>query len=100
MADNYKASSYVESSYLAGGWRYRILRVVKNTGEVAFMGFLSYKAAGSEGEVRFICLREYDSIDQAREAVYERLPSNVLALVSMMKHPPVHPQEVSDEVFT
>lgn len=83
MTGSYKEATCIEGSYLAGGWRYRVLRVVKNTGEIAFTGLLSYDSINGKGEVRFICLSEYSTPEETRAAAYEKLPSTARALMKV-----------------
>ena len=85
MTSSYKQSTYVEGGYLAGGWRYRIQHVVKSDGEPAYTGLLSYNEPTKD--LRFVCLSEYSTLEQVRSAVYENLPSDARALLSVMKWP-------------
>lgn len=87
MANSYRESTYVEGGYLAGGWRYRIQQVVKSDGEPAYTGLLSYEGAPKGRDLRFVCLSEYSTLDQARSAVYENLPSATRALMRVLKWP-------------
>ena len=81
--DTSTGAIFVEGSYLADGWRYRIVSVVKDTGALVFTGILSYYGPGAQREHRFICLTEYSTIEEARVAAYEKLPSRARTLLEI-----------------
>ena len=80
--NDYPTTAYVEGNTLGGGWSYRINRVIKNEGQVAYSALLTHEDRLARADRLYLWLAEFDTLDEARRAATE-----VLGQWSAVRHP-------------
>src|SRR5262245_20609152 len=67
------SSVYLEGNSLGGGWSYRINRVVKPMGELAYTAILTHEDPSTRAEKMHLWLSEFATIEEARTAAHNVL---------------------------
>ena len=62
-------AAYIEGNFLGGGWSYRINRVVKARGEVAYTAILTHEDASNGAEKLHLWLSEFATLQLPLETL-------------------------------
>jgi hypothetical protein len=68
-----QSATYMEGNSLGGGWSYRINRVVKPMGELAYTAILTHEEPTNPAEKMHLWLSEFATVEEARTAAHNVL---------------------------